>query len=116
MSRWRGWPAAAHRDAWSRYRFQVEALRRACEASGGRVQRTTTRAELDRHLASGAVSAVLGMAAALAMGMGIKTAAAARHRPADDLATASRPVATQPAAPIDQASKPAPTPPSFTLA
>jgi len=61
FARWRGWPAAAHRDAWSRYRFQVEALRRACEASGGRVQRTTTRAELDRHLASGAVSAVLGV-------------------------------------------------------
>src|SRR5690606_40185378 len=33
FARWRGWPAAAHRDAWSRYRFQVEALRRACEAS-----------------------------------------------------------------------------------
>ncbi len=61
-----------------------------------------------------AVSAVLGMAAALAMGMGIKTAAAARHRP-DDLATASRPVATQLAAPLDQASKPAPAaPPALT--
>lgn len=61
FARWRGWPAEARRDPWSRYRFQVEGLRRACDASGGRVRRTTTRSELEAHLAEGAVSAVLGV-------------------------------------------------------
>ena len=60
-ARWRGWPAEARRDAWSRYRFQVQALARACEASAGRVRQTRTRSELEQHLGAGAVSAVLGV-------------------------------------------------------
>jgi membrane dipeptidase len=57
----RRWPAAARRGPWARCLFQLERMRALCDRSAGAVGIADTAAALERNLAEGRVSAVLGV-------------------------------------------------------
>jgi membrane dipeptidase len=58
---WRGWPREARRGEWARALWQIEQLGRYCRASAGEVRPTATARGLEDNLASGRISAVLGV-------------------------------------------------------
>jgi membrane dipeptidase len=68
LAAWNGWPREARRGEWARAVYQLDALERACERSGGRVAIARTRADLARNAAEGRLSAVLGVEGAHALG------------------------------------------------
>jgi membrane dipeptidase len=57
----RRWPAGARRGPWARCSFQVGRMHELCERSAGRVELATTAARLEANLATGRISAVLGV-------------------------------------------------------
>jgi membrane dipeptidase len=57
----RGWPAAALRGPWARCLFQLERMHELCDRSDGAVQLAATARDLEENLASGRISAVLGV-------------------------------------------------------
>ena len=63
----RRWPRSARRGEWARCTFQLDRLEAACAASGGTVAIAGTAAALETNLASGRVSAVLGVEGAHAL-------------------------------------------------
>ncbi len=67
LAAWNGWPREARRGEWARAGYQIAALERACERSGGRVSIVLSRADLARNAAEGRLSAVLGVEGAHAL-------------------------------------------------
>jgi membrane dipeptidase len=63
----RRWPAEARRGPWARCLFQLDRMRELCDRSGGRVRLAATSAALEENLASGRISAVLGIEGAQAL-------------------------------------------------
>jgi len=63
----RRWPRSARRGEWARCTFQLDRLEAACAASGGTVGIAGTAATLEENLASGRLSAVLGVEGAHAL-------------------------------------------------
>lgn len=63
----RGWPPEARRGPWARSLFQLERMRELCERSAGAVGLATSAAALEENLASGRVSAILGIEGAQAL-------------------------------------------------
>jgi membrane dipeptidase len=63
----RGWPAAALRGPWARCLFQLERMHELCDRSDGAVQLAATARDLEENLASGRISAVLGVEGAHAL-------------------------------------------------
>jgi membrane dipeptidase len=57
----RRWPAPARRGPWARCLFQLDRMRELCDRSGGRVGLARSAAALEENLASGRISAVLGV-------------------------------------------------------
>lgn len=57
----RRWPAPARRGPWARCLFQLDRMRELCDRSGDRVRLARTAAALEESLASGRISAVLGV-------------------------------------------------------
>lgn len=57
----RRWPAEARRGPWARCTFQLDRMRELCARSGGRVALAASAAALEENLASGRISAVLGV-------------------------------------------------------
>jgi len=63
----RRWPAAARRGPWTRALFQLDRMRAMCDRAEGAVRIAGTSAELEGNLASGRISAVLGVEGAQAL-------------------------------------------------
>jgi membrane dipeptidase len=61
------WPAPARRGPWARCLFQLDRMRGLCDRSQGRVGLARTAADLEANLASGRISAVLGVEGAQAL-------------------------------------------------
>jgi membrane dipeptidase len=57
----RRWPAAARRGPWARCLFQLDRMRELCDRSAGKVRLAETSRALEENLASGRISAVLGV-------------------------------------------------------
>lgn len=58
---WNGWPRAARRSPHARAVYQIEQLHAACARAGGAVALARTVDELDRNVAEGRLSAILGL-------------------------------------------------------
>ena len=63
----RGWPRAARQDCWERATFQLDALERACAASGGTAVLPRTPEALTAALEEGKLCAILGVEGAHAL-------------------------------------------------
>jgi membrane dipeptidase len=63
----RRWPAGARRAPWARCLFQLDRMHELCGRSGGAVGITGSAAALEANLASGRVSALLGVEGAQAL-------------------------------------------------
>ncbi len=63
----RRWPADARRGPWARCLFQLDRMRALCARSGGKVRVAASAADLERNLAEGRISAVLGVEGAQAL-------------------------------------------------
>jgi membrane dipeptidase len=58
---WRGWPRQARRGEWARALWQIEQLERYCRATEDAIQLTRSERALEQNIASGRISAVLGV-------------------------------------------------------
>lgn len=58
---WNDWPKQARKGEWARALFQIEALRRYCQASNGQAEVADSRPLLEQNLAQDRISAVLGV-------------------------------------------------------
>ena len=61
FARKRGWPEHARRGEWARCTWQLDRMADFCRRSGGKASIAGTAAELERNLAAGALSAVIGV-------------------------------------------------------
>lgn len=58
---WRGWPKAARDSEWTRALWQIDRLAAFCRDSGGKAAIATTSGQLERNVAEGRLSAVIGI-------------------------------------------------------
>ncbi len=64
---YRRWPRGACRSAWTRAQWQIDRLEEFCRRSDGKVALALTAADIERNLAEGRLSAILGIEGAHAL-------------------------------------------------